>query len=418
MTDIEFSLIVPTYNERENIEPLVAEVSRHLDVNRSEIIFVDDGSPDGTADVVRSVSDRSPYVRLVQRSGERGLSVSVIDGFKAARGAYIGVMDGDLSHDPAILPQLLDALRRGADLAVGSRRVKGGGADHWPMHRRLFSSVATWMARLWIHADVRDPMSGYFVATRSLIEQVTPTLNPKGYKILLEIVARSQADNIVEVPFIFRDRRQGYSKLSGKIARQYVRMLWDLRTFSRPLHRLRYTYHMGRYRRLKRLLPEGKTLDIGCGRPCETMRDQAFLRFLKRPGAVGIDIKPSLGPYEFKIGDIQALPFPDNSFDAIVAGEVIEHVDDPDKALQEIRRVLRPNGALVASTPDCHPIWNKFWDWWSSAIGQMWHEAHHVERRRDEWVEFFSRYFKVEKVDSHWIFNVVLLCRKTDKSPL
>ena len=236
---VEFSLIVPTYNERDNIEPLVAEVSRHIDVNNTEIIFVDDGSPDGTADVVRSVSQRAPHVRLVQRTGERGLSLSVIDGFKAARGAYIGVMDGDLSHDPAILPRLLQALRSGADLAVGSRRVKGGGADNWPVHRRLFSSVATWMARLWLHVRINDPMSGYFIARRSLIERVTPMLNPKGYKILLEIAARSKTSNVREIPFIFRDRRQGYSKLTGKVASQYLHMLWDLRNHSRLLHRFR-----------------------------------------------------------------------------------------------------------------------------------------------------------------------------------
>ncbi len=233
MNDKTLSLIIPTYNEKENIVALLDEIRKYLDLSTNEILVVDDGSPDGTARLAEAYAAGTPGIRVINRSGERGLSLSVIDGFKAARGKYFGVIDGDLSHDPALLPGLIAAVTSGAGIAIGSRRVPGGGADHWPAHRRFTSWIATMLARLWIHADVQDPMSGFFVVRRDVVERVLGTLNPKGYKILLEIVARSQEPDCRELPFIFKDRTQGHSKLTGHVSRQYLQMLWDLRAFSR-----------------------------------------------------------------------------------------------------------------------------------------------------------------------------------------
>jgi len=226
-----FSLIVPTYNERDNIGPLLDQVRATLGPRDDfEIIVVDDDSPDLTWSVVEDCASADGRITLVRRRGEKGLSSAVIAGFNASKGAVLGVMDADLSHDCRILPELISAVRdEGFDLAVGSRRVPGGGADRWPWYRKAFSSAATIAARRLLEIGLRDPMSGYFVLDRDLFERVKPVINPRGYKILLEIYALSHPARVKEIPFVFKDRRQGVSKLSVNVAFEYLRMLRELR---------------------------------------------------------------------------------------------------------------------------------------------------------------------------------------------
>ena len=224
-----FSLVIPTYDERENILTLLSAAHSALGQRPHEIIVVDDDSPDLTWKVVEEFSATHSWARSIRRRGERGLSSAVIVGFESARGDVLGVMDADLSHDETILPALLDRIEGGADMAIGSRRIKGGGATHWPWYRRLTSSVATRLAQHLLRLEISDPMSGYFVLRRSVYEAARKSLKPTGYKILLELYCRARPRTVAEVPFVFRDRRQGHSKLSGSVIRQFLSMVRALR---------------------------------------------------------------------------------------------------------------------------------------------------------------------------------------------
>ncbi len=192
-TSTEVSVVIPTYNEREKILSLVDQIGHALGDTALEIVVVDDDSPDGTAGAVEQRAQTDPRVRLIRRR-----------------------------------------LRGGVAIAVGPRRVPGGGAEKWPWFRRQYSDVATRVARLWLNTLLSDPMSGYFMLQRELYESVCGELNPKVYKILLEIVTRGRPASIKELPFIFKDRKQGESKLTLRISLQYFQMLWQLRSYSVP----------------------------------------------------------------------------------------------------------------------------------------------------------------------------------------
>jgi len=222
------SVVVPTYNERDNVGPLLDAVRAAMAGREIEIWIVDDDSPDRTWEVASAYAGVHPEVQVIRRVGERGLSAAVLEGFRHARGDVLAVMDADLSHDPALLPRLVDAVAGGADLAVGSRRVPGGGADSWPFHRRMASDVATALARWWLRVPLSDPMSGYFALRPAVLEAVRARLQPRGYKILLEIVCRAGPVKLVELPYVFRDRRQGVSKVSPRVAWEYLTSVWEL----------------------------------------------------------------------------------------------------------------------------------------------------------------------------------------------
>jgi dolichol-phosphate mannosyltransferase len=232
------SLVIPTYNERDNLVPLLDAVRGAMAGRDHEIWIVDDDSPDGTWEAAARYGEAHPEVRVIRRTTARGLSGAVIEGFRRATGDVLAVMDADLSHDPALLPRLVDAVHAGADVAVGSRRIPGGGAERWPWHRRRASDAATALARWWLQVPLADPMSGYFVLHRRVFERVDERLLPRGYKVLLEIVCRAGPLRLVELPYVFRDRRQGVSKLSLRVAGEFLASVW---TLSRPSVRGRPT---------------------------------------------------------------------------------------------------------------------------------------------------------------------------------
>jgi dolichol-phosphate mannosyltransferase len=182
-----------------------------------ELVVVDDGSPDGTAAVAEQIAATQP-VRVVRRAGKLGLASAVVAGFAAARGDTLVVMDADLSHPPEVVPQLLDAIAGGADMAIGSRYVKGGGAMDWPMTRRVVSRVACLMGNALV--PVRDSTSGFFALRRAVIDGVK--LNPIGFKIGFEVMARGRYAKAVEVPYVFRDREVGKSKFGRREIGQYL----------------------------------------------------------------------------------------------------------------------------------------------------------------------------------------------------
>ena len=222
---MKFSIVVPTYNEADGIERLIVGLDGVFRANNldGEIIIVDDNSPDGTGDIVDRLSQTYP-VRCLHRPRKMGLSSGVIDGWKFARpdSVALGAMDGDFSHDINILPKMVEALESGGyGLAIGSRYVPGGGIENWPMRRKITSLVAIFLAKPLTR--VKDITSGYLLVKRSAIEGVD--LDPIGFKIGLEVIAKANYGNVIEVPFVFTDRVAGESKLNQKEILNYLKQL-------------------------------------------------------------------------------------------------------------------------------------------------------------------------------------------------
>jgi dolichol-phosphate mannosyltransferase len=230
---VKLSLVIPTYNESRNLEELVTRLAVILDRDLPgayELIVVDDDSPDETWAVALRLADRFPALRVLRRRGEKGLSTAVIRGWQAARGEVLAVIDADLQHPPEIVEQLWSEMAAGADLAIGSRHVGGGGVSDWSALRRSLSRGAQLLGLCvlpGVVGRVSDPMSGYFMLRRSAIAGAT--LSPLGYKILIEVLARGRIGRIAEVGYVFRERIAGESKVTAGLYVQYLRHLLRLR---------------------------------------------------------------------------------------------------------------------------------------------------------------------------------------------
>lgn len=224
--------MIPTYNEKPNLRELVSRVDGACREKgmEAEIVIVDDNSPDGTGELAEELG-KEFNVKVVHRAGKLGLSTAVLEGFGAAKGDILVVMDADLSHPPEKVPELAGKIASGeAGMAVGSRYVEGGRVENWPFYRRLVSKGATLLAR-WL-TKVKDPMSGFFAIKRSVIEGVE--LDPVGYKIGLEILVKGKYDNVVEVPITFADRKAGSSKLGASVYLKYIDHCTRLYEHNRP----------------------------------------------------------------------------------------------------------------------------------------------------------------------------------------
>src|SRR5215468_5152698 len=239
---VRLSLVVPTYNESANVAPLLERLLALLDAELPgayELVVVDDDSPDRTWEVAAGVARKRPEaVKVIRRTGERGLSTAVIRGWQLARGEVLGVIDADLQHPPEVTVKLWAEIARGADLAVASRNVAGGGVSDWSFLRRALSRGAQLLALVvlpGLAGKLSDPMSGFFFVRRAAIAGVT--MSPLGYKILLEVVARGRARWIGEVGYVFRERSVGASKVSAGIYLQYLHHLVRLRLGTLPLAR-------------------------------------------------------------------------------------------------------------------------------------------------------------------------------------
>jgi len=230
------SIIIPTYNERDNVQPLVERLHRVLAGQSYEVIFIDDDSRDGTAEAVREMEKHFP-VRLVVRKDKKGLASAVVDGISYAAGEIVAVMDADLQHPPEVIPGLLRALENGADVAVASRYVKGGGSVGLGPVRKLVSRGAVLIAHIALPETrpVHDPMSGFFMFRKRVVEGVE--LKPTGYKILLEILVKGKHQKLAEVPFLFALREKGKSKLNFRQQVDYLRHVYSLMQRQRELAR-------------------------------------------------------------------------------------------------------------------------------------------------------------------------------------
>ena len=226
---ILLSLIVPTLNERDNIEPLLKLLTAALPFATWEVIFVDDDLRDGTADQVRAIARHDPRVRCLQRIGRRGLATACMEGVLASAAPYVAVMDADLQHDEQLLPQMLAMLDSGsAELVIGSRYVDGGGVGEWDRGRARMSGFATRLARIICKADVADPMSGFFMCRREIFERALRRMSGQGFKVLLDLLASSPDPvRVAELPYVFRRRQFGESKLDFLVVWEYGMLLAD-----------------------------------------------------------------------------------------------------------------------------------------------------------------------------------------------
>ncbi len=225
----ELTVVVPTFNERANVERLVAKLDAALKGIVWEAVFVDDNSPDGTADAVKALSEHDPRLRCIRRVRRRGLAGAVVEGALSSAAPYVAVIDGDLQHDETLLPAMFETLKAGsAELVVASRYVGGPKAVEGldgPL-RRAGSEMANRLGRMVLRQEISDPVSGFFMIRRELVDRVAPGLATEGFKILFDIIA-SQPEplKIVELPYTFREREAGGSKLDKRIVIDYLGLL-------------------------------------------------------------------------------------------------------------------------------------------------------------------------------------------------
>tara|TARA_R110002051_G_scaffold188809_4_gene258188 strand:- start:18775 stop:19905 length:1131 start_codon:yes stop_codon:yes gene_type:complete len=225
------SVIVPTFNERDNIAPLIEKLEAALAGISFEVIIVDDNSPDGTADLAKQIAAQKPHVRCIHRIGRRGLSSACIEGMASSAAEFVAVIDADHQHDETILTQMLDQARAGADIVVGSRYTgEGSSQDGFSASRQKGSELATRLSGILTGKALSDPMSGFFLLRRSLFNEIVPRLSREGFKILLDIIATGNRQlgrklTITEVPYTFRPRFAGESKMSALVVAQFLGLI-------------------------------------------------------------------------------------------------------------------------------------------------------------------------------------------------
>ncbi len=224
----ELSIIIPTLNERDNIEPLVRRIYQTLGKSSWEVIFVDDNSPDGTSEVVKELANADRRVRCIRRVGRRGLSTAVIEGILSSSSKYIAVMDGDMQHDEALLKTMLQVLKEdSADVVIASRYKYGGHASGLTgKGRHAKSQLGNWIAKNILGIDISDPMSGFFMLPRKIFESSALSLSGEGFKILLDLLASYDKPlRLKELPLLFRKRNAGESKLDLYVEIAFASMI-------------------------------------------------------------------------------------------------------------------------------------------------------------------------------------------------
>src|ERR1700761_3109928 len=226
---LQLGVVIPTFKEAPNVRPLLAKLEPALQGVVWQVIFVDDDSPDGTAAVVKAIAAVDPRVICLHRIGRRGLAGAVIEGALASAAPFVAVIDGDLQHDETLLPQMLRALQENrADVVVGSRYLGVAGADASALgaRREAGSRLANWLGQKVLRAPVTDPMSGFFMIRRELVEGVAPALATSGFKVLFDILASQKTPpRYLEMPYEFRARVAGDSKLDEGVVVQYLGLL-------------------------------------------------------------------------------------------------------------------------------------------------------------------------------------------------
>jgi len=221
------SVVLPTFKERGNVAEIVRRLDATLNGISWEAIFVDDNSPDGTADVAKEIAARDPRVRCIRRVGRRGLAGACIEGMLSSSAPYVAVMDADLQHDETVLPKMLTKLSSGDfDLVAATRYVEGGSADAFGEARGAISRIATKITHSVLGISLSDPMSGFFMLRRDKFDEIVPRLSPAGFKILLDIVTAGDDLRVAEQPFVFGTRHAGESKFNVQVGLEFIGLLF------------------------------------------------------------------------------------------------------------------------------------------------------------------------------------------------
>ena len=238
----QVSIIIPTYNESENIINILHSIKEIIPKNiLTQTIVVDDNSPDGTGklveDYLKNVKKMADHtIEIIHRKAKNGLGSAILNGIQQAKGDTIVVMDCDFSHPPQIIPKLVESIKKYQyDIAVASRYIKGGKIQGWSQKRKLMSKFATLIAKKGLGVNTKDPMSGFFAFKRSIIKELN--FDAIGYKILLEIIVKTKGVNIKEIPYTFQDREFGSSKLGIKTILDYYKSVWKLYRYGKPLEK-------------------------------------------------------------------------------------------------------------------------------------------------------------------------------------
>lgn len=229
----DLTIVSPTFNEKANIRPLVAKLDAALKGVAWQVIFVDDNSPDGTAEEVKAVAQTDPRVQCIRRVGRRGLAGAVVEGALASAAPVVAVIDADLQHDEALLPAMLGLIQTDqADLVIASRYLDPEGLSAGLSRTRQHGSrLATWMSRQVLKSEVSDPVSGYFMARRTIWETTAPKLSTEGFKILFDLLASvAEPVRVTELPYRFRDRLAGESKLDRRVVIEYLSLILNKAT--------------------------------------------------------------------------------------------------------------------------------------------------------------------------------------------
>ena len=348
---MKISIIIPTYNEAKNIEELIKDlliVSNNYKI-KTNIIVVDDNSPDGTSEVVKKVKEYNHSVILIQRKGKLGLGTAYIKGIKYVLenldSEIIMTMDADFSHNPKYIPDFVKKIKEGNDIVLGSRYIPGGGIGNWGVHRTIISKGANYLAKFVLKLNTKDNTTGYRAYKREVLERIDlDSVKSNGYSFLMEMIFWCQYHQfkIAETPIFFDIRRHGASKISKKEIFRALKTLFTLKFRIKPV-----TYYVANKRiklAKKYLRKSQKILDVGCG-------DMYITNKLIKEGynVIGIDLSQ---PYHLKM-DATNMSFKDNSFDAVISFETIEHCN----CVNEIKRVLKPNGKFILSTPAPNTDW-------------------------------------------------------------
>jgi dolichol-phosphate mannosyltransferase len=238
----QVSIILPTYNESQNILNVLKTISEIIPRNiLIQTIVVDDNSPDGTGTIVedymKNVKKIAEHtIQIIHRKAKDGLGSAILNGIQEAKGDTIVVMDSDFSHPPQIIPKLIESIKKyQCDIAVASRYIKGGKIQGWSLKRKLMSKFATLIAKKGLGIDTKDPMSGFFAFKRNIIKELN--IDAIGYKFLLEILVKTKGVNIKEIPYTFQDRELGSSKLTMKTILDYYKSVWKLYRYGKPIEK-------------------------------------------------------------------------------------------------------------------------------------------------------------------------------------